>query len=481
MPALLVAGVAAFLAVTWARSFGLPLGDSHEGRVLGQFTLHVRNFWELGPVDSSFGADWRPFSDVPYTHHPPLLTGIHLLVSSVIGQGLWQLKAVSYLAGLATVPVLALVGRRLGFGAMPVAVAVGALVATPWWWIYGRLGLGFLPNLLMIAAVLTVADRSTAPGADSGTGAGTGTGTGTGWAVTASLAAVAASWHGVFLAPLLWVWLWRRRGLDRVVVVVGAAMAAGALVVLLWVAQGAGLGELGDHAGRRIGVDRTVGEFLDRQWTFARGLLPGWYQVLAVPALVAGLADHRSRALTGMLVAMVVVFAVVPSDNAWIHDYWNFPVLLALFPGFAALADRVLGAQVLAGLGRGVQVAAVAMLLVGALVVLDPGDGHHRAFATPAEAGYLLDAVGPAPGQEILWHTPQVAWPTWGSATWGLPPGTVATRADVATVSDGDRVVLRLDRLPAFVDRSVADDALAVRAPYAVVTGADLRRHLSSD
>jgi hypothetical protein len=172
---------------------------------------------------------------------------------------------------------------------------------------------------------------------------------------------------------------------------------------------------------------------------------------------------------------------VVPSDNAWIHDYWNFPVLLALFPGFAALADRVLGAQVLAGLGRGVQVAAVAMLLVGALVVLDPGDGHHRAFATPAEAGYLLDAVGPAPGQEILWHTPQVAWPTWGSATWGLPPGTVATRADVATVSDGDRVVLRLDRLPAFVDRSVADDALAVRAPYAVVTGADLRRHLSSD
>ena len=148
---------------------------------------------------------------------------------------------------------------------------------------------------------------------------------------------------------------------------------------------------------------------------------------------------------------------------------------------FAALADRVLGAQVLAGLGHSVQVAAVAVLLVGALVVLDAGNGHNRTFVTPAEAGHLLDAVGPAPGQEILWHTPQVPWPTWGSAAWGLPPGALATRADVATVSDGDRVVLRLDRLPAFVNRSVADDALAVRAPYAVVTGADLRRHLSSD
>jgi hypothetical protein len=48
----------------------------------------------------------------------------------------------------------------------------------------------------------------------------------------------------------------------------------------------------------------------------------------------------------------------------------------------------------------------------------------------------------------------------------------------VVTVGDYDRVVVRLDRLPAFVDRSVADEALAVRGTYAVVTGAALRRHL---
>jgi len=466
-----LAAVAAFLAVTWARSFGLPLGDSHEGRVLGQFALHVRNFWDLGPSGSSFGAAWAPFSEVPYTHHPPLLTGIHLLVSAVAGEGLVQLKAVSYLSGMATVPALWWVGRRLGLGSLPVAVAVGALVATPWWWVYGRLGLGFLPNLLMIGTVLALADPAPDRSGD--------------WplrrAAAASAAAVAASWHGVFLAPLLWLWLWRRRGLDRTVVVVGAAMAAGALAVLLWITQGAGLGELGDHAGRRIGVDRTVGEFLDRQWTFARGLLPAWYLVLAVPALVAGLADVRTRAVVGMLVAMVVAFAVVPSDNAWVHDYWNFPLLLALFPGFAVLAGWAWRAvDRLPGVGRGPAGAAAVLLVAVVLVVLGPGDGHDRYFGGPAEAGRLVEAVGPAAGQQVVWHTPQVPWPTWISRAWGLPPGAVADRDDVATVADRDRVVVRLDRLPAFLEGTVGDDALAVRGTYAVVTGAQLRSNLVS-
>ena len=256
-------------------------------------------------------------------------------------------------------------------------------------------------------------------------------------------------------------------------------MAAGALAVLVWVTQGGGVTELADHAGNRIGVDRTVGEFLDRQWTFARGLLPAWYLVLALPALVAGLADPRSRALTAMLAAMVVAFTVVPSDNAWVHDYWNFPVLMALFPGFAALADRA--ARALPGLRRGVAEGAVAVLLVAALVALAPGANHDRYFAAPAEAGRLVEAVGPAAGQDTAWHTPQVPWPTWVSRAWRLAPGAVASPEDVATVGDDDRVVVRLDRLPAFVGRSVADEALAVRGTYAVVTGAALRRHLITE
>merc|ERR1712034_182777 len=200
-------------------------------------------------------------------------------------------------------------------------------------------------------------------------------------------------------------------------------MAVGALAVLVWVTQGAGVAELSDHAGTRVGFDWTIREFLERQWMFARRLLPAWYLVLAVPALVAGLADARSRFLTGALTSMVVVFAVVPADNAWVHDYWNFPALMALFPGFAALADRV--GCALSGLRRGVADGAVAVLLVVALVGLSPGATHDRYFGAPAEAGRLVEAIGLADGQTIVWHTPQVPWPTWISRAWRLPTSVV--------------------------------------------------------
>ena len=470
----LIAALMAFLAVSWWPAFGLPLGDSHEGRVLGQFSLHVANFWELGLVGSSFGAAWEPFSEVPYTHHPPLLTFLHLVVSAVAGQGLSQVKVISYLAGLSTVPALWWVGCRLGLRALPAAVAVAAMVATPWWWVYGRLGLGFLPNLAMIGAVWAVAGESTPRRVRL--------------AVAASFVAVAASWHGVFLAPLLWLWLWRRRALDRVVVAVGGSMAVGGLVVVAWVAQGAGFSEWGDHLGGRMAGDWGWDNFVERQWRFARGLLPGWYLMAALPALVAGLADARTRFLTGALASMVVVFALVPADGAWIHDYWNFPVLLALFPGFTVLLDRVgswlvqwvegrLGGRLARPARLRVAAVAIAGAVTAALFVLSPASRHDQHFAEPAEAGDLVSAVDPAPGQSAAWHLPQVPWPTWIAHAWGLPPAALVDFGGITTLPDGDVVVVRLDRLPAWVAPTVADHVAVRRGRYATVTGADLRRH----
>lgn len=469
-PLLLLALLVVALWWSWRASFGLPLGDSHEGRVLGQFALHVRNFWDLGPSGSSWGADWRPFSDVPYTHHPPLLTWLHVAVSAVFGPGLGVLKSVSYLAGLATLPALVRVGRRLGFPTLPVVAATAVLVATPFWWVYGRLGLGFLPNLLMVGAVWRAAERRSRRRARA--------------AGLATLLAVAASWHGAFLAPLLWLWLLRRSGLRRATRRMAVGLALGAVVVAVWVLQGAGLGELADHAGSRVGMDWSWGEFARRQWRFARGLLPAWYLVLALPALAAGLWDDRSRYLTGALMSMVVVFAVVPADNAWRHDYWNFPVLMALFPGFAALFSAFggwLGRHTGFVVGRLVE-AGVAVAVVSMLFAVSADDLHDRYFEEPARAGDLVAVVEPPAGQEVAWHVPGVPWPTWVSHAWGLPPGAVATAGDLAAVPDADLVLVRLDRLPGFVAEGaaagLAEGAVAVEGRYGAVTGAQLRRHV---
>ena len=471
----LVAALVAFLAVSWWPAFGLPLGDSHEGRVLGQFSLHVANFWDLGVVGSSFGASWEPFSDVPYTHHPPLLTFLHLLVSAVAGQGLAQVKVISYAAGLCTIPALWWVGRRLGLRALPIAAAVAALVATPWWWVYGRLGLGFLPNLAMIGAVWAVAEAATPRRVRL--------------AIGGSFAAVAASWHGVFLAPLLWLWLWRRRGLDRVTLAVGGAMAVGGLAVLAWVAQGAGFGEWSDHLGDRMGDNWSWADFAQRQWRFARELLPVWYLVAALPAVIAGLADARTRFVTGALAAMVVVFALVPADGAWIHDYWNFPVLLALFPGFAVLLDwiggwaahwldRRLGGRLAGPLRLRVAATTVVLAAVAAVLTMGPAGRHDRYFADPADAGDLVAAVHPALEQSAAWYVPQVPWPTWIAHAWRLPPVALVDAEAIGTLPDDDLVVVRLDRLPAWLDQEVVHDVSAVDGRYAAIRGVDLRRHV---
>ena len=162
--------------------------------------------------------------------------------------------------------------------------------------------------------------------------------------VLASLAtffAVASSWHGVFLFPFLWFQTWRRRKLDQLTFSLLGASILGGLVILLWVSQGGGLSELGGHIGERVERDWTWNQFIERQWDFAQALLPIWYTVLALPALVVGLVDSRTRFLTTSLISMVLVFALVPSNGAWIHDYWNFPILLTLFPGFAVMSEWI--------------------------------------------------------------------------------------------------------------------------------------------
>ena len=188
-----------------------------------------------------------------------------------------------------------------------------------------------------------------------------------------------------------------------------------------------------------------------------------------------------------------MTFAVVPADGAWIHDYWNFPVLLALFPGFAVLfdwvggwsahwLDRRLGGGRLVGRVR-LQVAVAAIVVAGGAAVTTMGlsGRHDRYFAAPADAGGLVAAVGPAAGQSVAWYVPQVPWPTWIAHAWRLRPAALVDAGTVATVPDDDLVVVRLDRLPGWLDTAVTDYAVAVDGNYAALRGVDLRRHTTGD
>ena len=46
--------------VLWLPDLDLPLGNSDDGRLVGRAGLQARNFWELGPLESGFGARTDP-------------------------------------------------------------------------------------------------------------------------------------------------------------------------------------------------------------------------------------------------------------------------------------------------------------------------------------------------------------------------------------------------------------------------------------
>ena len=104
-----------------------------------------------------------------------------------------------------------------------------------------------------------------------------------------------------------------------------------------------------------------------------------------------------------------------------------------------------------------------------AVIAMGPSGRHDRYFAAPADAGGLVAAVGPAAGQSVAWYAPQVPWPTWIAHAWGLPPVALVNAGGVATVPDDDLAVVRLDRLPVWLDSAVADHAVAVDGRYAAV------------
>ena len=459
--------MALFLLVSWIPAFGMPLGDSHEGRVLGQFALHMKNFWSMGVVASSFGASWEPFSDIPYTHHPPVLTFLHVIVSSIIGEGLKQIKLISYVAGVLTIPALFSMGKNLGINSKAVTISILFLITTPWWWVYGRLGLGLLPNVLMIGTILAATEKPTKRKT-----------------VIASLAtffAVAASWHGVFLFPFLWFQTWRRRKFDQLTFSLMGASILGGLAILLWVSQGGGLSELGDHIGERVERDWTWNQFAERQWDFAQTLLPLWFTILALPALVVGLVDSRTRFLTTSLISMVLVFALVPSNGAWIHVYWNFPILLTLFPGFAVMSEwtfSFIKEKISLEKTDSITLGGFLLLASVLILVLQPVSLHENYFDETSDAGELVTLIELSSGQKTAWHLPQVPWPTWVSNKWNVPTASLLNAEDLGTVPSEDIVLFRIDWIPDWLDGKIEFAIKDQKGRYATVKAHVMKQHV---
>lgn len=472
------------LLMTWAPSLSSGLGDNHEGRILARHALNIANAERDGLAASGWLSDWSPYvgdggEQTSYAHHPPLLNLGYYAAAQVLPVPRdTAIRLVAYLLGAAMLPIGAAVLRRLGMGWAATLVATALIAVTPLFWVYGRLHANVTLALALVLMVVRLQERRRIGGGELAL------------AAVVAVVAVVAGYLGMAIAAVSGLWLLARRGVDRVTVVMGIAMAAAAAVSLGYVVGVTGAGRVGEQLQLRTSTGEVgVAAFVERIGTWLTSLLPVWWRWLVLPAaMLAGLADRRTRALTALLALVAVGYVVGLPNGAFVHDYWVFPLLLPVWLGAAALVDALTAGAarrwprptghpgperepvpvVATALGAGLL---VVVLALGAWSGLR-ADIPSRYLTGPERAGTLVRSVGPAPGQEVAWRGPGLATPRWLSYYWQLPPGELDPD-QLAELDPTLRVLVRTDRLDTLAP--TLPEVLARDGDYAVVTVGQLR------
>ena len=502
----------------WAPDLDLPLGNSDDGRIFGRAGIQARNFWDLGPVESSLGARTDPFiraefevpprtepptEAVTYAHHPPLKQFLTIASVGVFGDSPPAVRIPDFLLGVATVAFLAAVLRAVGIAWGPTLIALLAMVSTGFFYVYARMGISF-SMLLALTAAIAWLRQATHPPRWTLVGAGVLAALTAmhSWIAIASLGVLlpwlfigtirrrrqeAHGWPAVRTSPRS-LWDWIRLGWSPRMSAVALGAFAGGLLTAGWLLNATDISELSERVAFRTGNDVstaaeqaqfTFGEFLQRQWRFAsHELLTSWWlRLLFFPALIAAFVDRRTRgpALVTLAVAASLTFAL--QQGAWIHRLWNFPWVAPTAIGVAALADAVRrslrGPMERLRVPLGLAASAIALVTLGFVATGSTRDFY---LGRPADAGAVLEQAREAPEiaeADLVWFTSGIWTPRWISYYLDRP----AWMLDETTLDDvapTDVILVRNDRVPAFVPPSALAEPLAAGAEYTLITASSM-------
>ncbi len=452
--------IALAVLAAWLSDLHLPLGDSDDGRILARFGMSARNFWDLGPIESGFGARIDPYiraeygiepggsppvEAVTYAHHPPLQTFITILSVGLLGDTHAALRIVGFLLGAATIPFMVSLARTSGMAWGPTLLGTGAMTATGFFFVYGRIGVGFSLIAASVAMVAYLRKVDDPPGWVTLTAAGL------------SCLTAMQSWIAIAAMGLLVIWLFKAKGLSGTTRRVAIGALVGMVITGGWLLLGTDISELGARAAFRVDTaDYPLGDFLARQWAFAEELTPVWFRVLAPFALAAGLVDRRTRIPVAITLAVAAAWTFGLRQGAWIHRLWNFPWVAPITIGMIALYDvvrRRISSRWIAHIS-----AVGAAVIVITFYGLVTGPVHDTYLRTPAKAGALLQQVSAPEG--LMWVTPGIPTPRWVSYHLNVPVWTLEERY-LDDLRPGDLVLTRTDRRRDYIplpEKSILQD-----------------------
>ena len=451
-----VVGVIALIVLAvWLPDIDLALGDSDDGRILARFGLQARNFWE-DPSASGYGASMAPYGAATnYAHHPPLMNFVQVSSVGLFGEGVVSLRLFGFLIGAATVVFMAALLRIRDVAWGPTLLAVGAMSVTGFFFVYMRQGGGFSLIVAATAMVSYLRERQEPPT----------------WMLAASgaLAMFTAmqSWVSMAVMAMLILWLFARHRLAPVTWWVAFGGLAGVLITVLWILNATDLSELTSQLETRTdSAEFTFGEFVGRQWDFAGRLTPGWFRILALPALVAGFADRRTRLPMTIMLGVAASWTFGLQQGAWIHLLWNLGWVAPITIGLAALLDYM---RRLVPRHIGILAAAIgAIVLAVTLQGVATGTIHDRFLEEPAQAGAIFSDREPLPNTRAVWVAPGISAARWVSYYWDVPVRTLQER-NLVDLGAEDFVLVNVSRGAALVPASVIESAVDRRGPYVLI------------
>jgi hypothetical protein len=457
-----VYAMTAAVLLSWIPQLIAPLGDNHMGRVAGRMALHIRNLHERGLVGSHLAADWQPYAPSPYAHHPPLLTMLDALFGALPGDSTFQILIGPSLVALLAIPSGAALLRGFGVRWVPTLIAVGLMIVTGYFWVFSPVTFD-IGLLLALSAVVVRLRAEKNPSRNFVI-----------LSCVVALLATLGSWPCIAVAAVLGIWLFVKRRLDRVTLLVGASMVLGVAISLGYMIGVNGLDVLfGQTQTRTTGGNYTAFQFLRRQWRYAHAQLPIWYIVMLPFAVVAGLLDRRTRFYTVLATVFSAVWIIGLNDGAYIHDYWAYVVLIPGLVGMGALLDWVYARLDSRAALFGSAAAGLALVLAFAVMVFGPT--RQSQMNGPSDAGRLVTEHAPAAGQKVAWFS-RLPTPRWLAYYWDLAPTEITPQnLNSDRARPEDLVVMDLRRMPTFIPASIAPKAVARVGDYALFRVADLR------
>ncbi|MEV4618681.1 hypothetical protein AB0J74_08260 [Asanoa sp. NPDC049573] len=461
-----VGAITVVLAVSFIPRLNLPFGDNHMGRIISRYALHLANLHEKGIVGSDFSADWEPYSNAAYAHHPPLLNILTALFGSFPGDQPIEVWLAPYLLALLVVPAGAALLRGFGLRWTATLLAVGLMASTTFFWVYSPIMFDLGPILLISAVVVVLRRKDYQPPR---------------WllviACIAALLATMVSWPGIGFAGAMGLWLLLgRRKIDRVVLWVGGAMVVGLLISLTFIVGVSGIADLTHQAEFRTqGGTFTAEQFLRRQGRNLDALLPIWYLVLLALGTLAGLWDKRTRLYMAFALLFNIFWTVGLNNGAYIHDYWDYPVMILGLVGMGVLIDRVIA--FLPGKLTLVGATAAGLVLTAWLAFIVTGKTDRSYVETPTDAGTLVSQHDPAPDQTVAWVAGGgLSTPRWFAYYWDMAPKAVTPEVLASNQANPDDLVLMdLRKVPTWLPKTIGDRAAAKQGHYALLRISDLK------